>query len=136
MTSLKKLSAIQLNKILGETQAELKRRENIDKAQKEIHAILKKYKITMAELESGSTGKRAASKARPAKKLAVRKNSAKTAKSGSQKDNRSAVSAKYHNPQTGDKWSGRGRAPVWVARICQDEMMDIEKFKADPRFRL
>lgn len=25
-----------------------------------------------------------------------------------------AVAAKYRNPKTGETWSGRGRAPVWI----------------------
>nr|WP_175891587.1 H-NS histone family protein [Burkholderia cepacia] len=25
------------------------------------------------------------------------------------------VFAKYRNPETGETWSGRGRAPVWIA---------------------
>ncbi|WP_426356371.1 H-NS family nucleoid-associated regulatory protein [Burkholderia sp. R-40] len=24
------------------------------------------------------------------------------------------VAAKYHNPKTGETWSGRGRAPAWI----------------------
>ena len=45
MTTLKKLSAAQLNKIIEETQEELTRRKNIDGATVEICSILKKYKI-------------------------------------------------------------------------------------------
>ncbi len=28
---------------------------------------------------------------------------------------RTAVAAKYRNPATGESWSGRGRAPKWLA---------------------
>ena len=28
---------------------------------------------------------------------------------------RAAVAAKYRNPATGESWSGRGRAPKWLA---------------------
>ncbi|WP_060363552.1 H-NS family nucleoid-associated regulatory protein [Burkholderia stagnalis] len=24
------------------------------------------------------------------------------------------IAAKYHNPKTGETWSGRGRAPAWI----------------------
>lgn len=27
------------------------------------------------------------------------------------------VSAKYHNPKTGETWSGRGRAPAWIKNV-------------------
>ena len=58
MSSLKQLSANQLSKMLTETQAELKRRENIDKARKDIQAVLKKYKITIDDLDLGTSSKK------------------------------------------------------------------------------
>ena len=143
MSSLKQLSANQLSKMLTETQAELKRRENIDKARKDIQAVLKKYKITIDDLDLGVSSKKSTSKKTAAKKSTEKK--AATKKAGSKKraaktprknDQRAAVAAKYHNPATGDKWSGRGRAPVWVTSLCTAEAIDIEQFKADPRFRI
>jgi len=143
MSSLKQLSANQLSKMLTETQAELKRRENIDKARKDIQAVLKKYKITIDDLDLGTSSKKSASKKAAAKKSTEKK--AVTKKAGAKKraakaprknDQRAAVAAKYHNPATGDKWSGRGRAPVWVTSLCTAEAIDIEQFKADPRFRI
>ena len=148
MSSLKQLSANQLSKMLTETQAELKRRENIDKARKDIQAVLKKYKITIDDLDLGTSSKKSASKISASKKTAAKKSTEKkaaTKKAGSKKrtaktprknDQRAAVAAKYHNPATGDKWSGRGRAPVWVTSLCTAEAIDIEQFKADPRFRI
>lgn len=143
MSSLKQLSANQLSKMLTETQAELKRRENIDKARKDIQAVLKKYKITIEDLDLGPSSKKSASKKAAAKKgiekkAATKKAGAKkiTAKAPRKNDQRAAVAAKYHNPATGDKWSGRGRAPVWVTSLCTAEAIDIEQFKADPRFRI
>lgn len=143
MSSLKQLSANQLSKMLTETQAELKRRENIDKARKDIQAVLKKYKITIDDLDLGTSSKISASKKAAAKKSTEKK--AATKKAGAKKravktprknDQRAAVAAKYHNPATGDKWSGRGRAPVWVTSLCTAEAIDIEQFKADLRFRI
>jgi DNA-binding protein H-NS len=143
MSSLKQLSANQLSKMLTETQAELKRRENIDKARKDIQAVLKKYKITIDDLDLGissnkSASKKAAAKKSTEKKAATKKAGAKkrVAKTPRTNDQRAAVAAKYHNPATGDKWSGRGRAPVWVTSLCTAEAIDIEQFKADPRFRI
>ena len=143
MSSLQQLSADQLSKMLTETQAELKRRENIDKARKDIQAVLKKYKITIDDLDLGVSSKKSTSKKTAAKKSTEKK--AATKKAGSKKraaktprknDQRAAVAAKYHNPATGDKWSGRGRAPVWVTSLCTAEAIDIEQVKADPRFRI
>ena len=33
---------------------------------------------------------------------------------GKQKSSGKAVAAKYRNPETGETWSGRGRAPRWL----------------------
>ena len=138
MSSLKQLSATQLSKMLTETQAELKRREKINKARKDIQAVLKKYKFTIEDLDLGVStkipvGKKAAAKKSTKKKVLAKKRAAKTPK---KIDQRAAVAAKYQNPETGDKWSGRGRAPVWVTSLCTSETINIEQFKADPRFRI
>ena len=129
--------------MLTETQAELKRRENIDKARKDIKAVLKKYKITIDDLDFGVSakkpvGKKAAAKKSTEKKAATKKAGSKkrAAKTPRKNDQRAAVVAKHHNPATGDKWSGRGRAPLWVTSICATEAIDIEQFKADLRFRI
>ena len=51
MTTLKKLSAAQLSKIIEETQEELTRRKNIDAATVEICSILKKYKVDFQDID-------------------------------------------------------------------------------------
>ena len=68
MSSIKQLTANQLSKMLTETQAELKRRENIDKARKAIQAVLKKYKITIDDLNLGVSYKKPVRKKAAAKK--------------------------------------------------------------------
>jgi len=68
-------------------QAEAARRAEIAAVVVEIQARMKEYGITLADLKSG------------VKKPKVR----------------GAVAAKYRNPATGDSWSGRGRAPKWLA---------------------
>ena len=123
MPSLKELSANQLSKVLNDTQAELKRRENINKARTEIQAVLKKYSITIHDLDLHISRRKSATKKAVTK--AQRKN-----------NKRATVAAKYHNPATGEKWSGRGRSPAWVVRLCANEHLDIVQFKADSRFRI
>ena len=81
MSSLKQLSANQLSKMLTETQAELKRRENIDKARKDIQAVLKKYKITIDDLDLGVSSKKSTSKKTAAKKSTEKKAATKKAAS-------------------------------------------------------
>lgn len=68
-------------------QAEAARRAEIAAVVAEIQAKMKEYGITLADLKGG----------------------AKKTKS------RGAVAAKYRNPATGESWSGRGRAPKWLA---------------------
>jgi len=124
MTNLKKLSAAQLNKIVDETQAELTRRKNIDAATVEIRSILKKYKIDFQDIDLNiitRTGGKSSTKKR-----------AKVTKS---RDQRSAVKAKYKDPNSAATWTGRGRTPAWVQGICQNEGIDIDGFKKDDRFR-
>jgi DNA-binding protein H-NS len=66
-------------------QAEAARRAEIASVVAEIQARMKEYGITLEDL------KRGAGKAR------------------------GTVAAKYRNPVTGETWSGRGRAPKWLA---------------------
>ena len=68
-------------------QAETARRAEIAAVVLEIQAKMKEYGITLADLRGGS----------------------KKAKASN------AVAAKYRYPATGESWSGRGRAPKWLA---------------------
>jgi DNA-binding protein H-NS len=68
-------------------QAEAARRAEIAAVVAEIQTKMKEYGITLADLKGG----------------------AKKAKA------RAAVAAKYRNPASGESWSGRGRAPRWLA---------------------
>lgn len=71
-------------------QAEAARRAEIASVVADIQARMKEYGISIDDLK-GSTKKGKA---------------------------RGAVAAKYKNPATGETWTGRGRAPKWLA----DEM--------------
>jgi DNA-binding protein H-NS len=68
-------------------QAETARHAEIAAVVAEIQARMKEFGITLADLKGG----------------------AKKTKS------RAAVAAKYRNSATGETWSGRGRAPRWLA---------------------
>ncbi len=128
MSKLSKLTKTQLNKMLLDTQAELSRREGVAKAEREIRAILKKYSITIGDLDLAalrpSTGGSRKSKA-GAKRQATR---------ASGKDNRASVAAKFKSVNGSETWTGRGRAPKWVVSQCESEGMSVEAFKQDARF--
>lgn len=68
-------------------QAEAARRTEIAAVVAEIHAKMKEYGISLADLKGGAKKSKA----------------------------RAGVAAKYRNPVTGESWSGRGRAPKWLA---------------------
>jgi DNA-binding protein H-NS len=68
-------------------QAEAARRAEVAFVVGEIQARMKEYGITLDDLKGG------------AKKTKTR----------------APVAAKYRNPATGESWSGRGRAPKWLA---------------------
>jgi DNA-binding protein H-NS len=68
-------------------QAETARRNEIATVVTEIQARMKEYGITLEDLKGGAKKSKA----------------------------RAAVAVKYRNPTTGESWSGRGRAPRWLA---------------------
>ena len=124
MTTLKKLSAAQLNRIIDETQAELTRRKNIDAATVEIRSILKKYKIDFQDIDLNIINRNGG-----------KSSTKKRAKLTKLRDNRGTVKAKYKDPNSAATWTGRGRTPTWVQGICQNEGIDTDGFKRDDRFR-
>lgn len=76
-------------------QAEAARRAEIASVVANIQARMKEYGISLDDLRGGAKKGKA----------------------------RGAVAAKYKNPATGETWSGRGRAPRWLA----DEMAKGKK---------
>jgi DNA-binding protein H-NS len=68
-------------------QAEAARRAEIASVVADIQARMKEYGISLNDLKGGQRRPKA----------------------------RAAVAAKYRNPATGETWSGRGRAPKWLA---------------------
>ena len=127
MASLKNLTSGQLEKMLANTKAEIKRREHIQAATAEIRAILKKYKITMQDIDLPYSNKKAAGKT-------ARTGKGQGKVQSGRRDNRKRVKAKYANPNGAETWSGRGRAPAWVMEILQKEGIELAAFKKDSRF--
>ena len=128
MPKLSKLTKTQLDKMLLDAQAELNRREGVTKAEKEIRAILKKYSITIGDIDLAALRSNAES-SRKGKAGAKKK-----AKGASGKDNRASVAAKYKSLDGSEIWTGRGRAPKWVISQCESEGISVEAFKQDARF--
>jgi DNA-binding protein H-NS len=122
--------------VLSEAKDELARRENTSKAIADIKKILKKYKLRAEDIDWRQLNK--TTKAGNEKKLSRKSNTAVKikAKEMLKADQRSSVAPKYLNPNGNEKWTGRGRTPSWVINICEQENIDIENFKLDPRFKM
>ncbi len=96
-------------------QAEVARKAEIGAAIAEIKAKMAAYGITLDDLggrKHGAKGRKAKGNgaARPGRKPGKAK-AAKAIKP------RKPVAAKYRNAATGETWSGRGKAPKWLAAM-------------------
>jgi DNA-binding protein H-NS len=87
-------------------QAEAARKAELSAVLADIKAKMAAYGITVADL-AGKVRAAKGSKASSAK--AVKPGKVKAAKP------RKPVAAKYRNSATGETWSGRGKAPKWLA---------------------
>ena len=123
MVSFRDLTGGQLEKMLANTELEIKRRENIKSATTEVRSVLKKYKISIEDIDLQSLGKKTSSKTVSKGKAQAKAH-----------DNRKRVKPKYANPNGVETWSGRGRAPAWVLELCQKEEIELAAFKKDARF--
>lgn len=92
-------------------QAEAARKAEISEVLADIKAKMAAYGITVADL----AGKARAAKGRKPKAGKP----VKVAKSGKVKvvKPRKPVAAKYRNAATGETWTGRGKAPKWLAAL-------------------
>ena len=118
MQNLAKLSKPELNKLVGTAQAELKRRSNLQAAAKSIRRTMTKYSLSVMDLHE---------------MFPLKSGSADHKLKGS-KRSRSPAKPKFLDPASGNKWSGRGRAPRWVNEIIKTENISLEAFKSDERF--
>jgi len=134
MANISKMTTSELEKILAEAKHELVWRENANKALAEIDKILSQYKLRVEDIDWRQLKKKTQISDRT--KLGKRTNvpQEKKARKRPKNDRRSAVAPKYLNPNGEEKWSGRGRTPLWIIKICQQENIDIKQFKLDPRF--
>ena len=136
MANIPQMTNSELERVLSEAKYELARRDNMGKALADIKKVLMKYKLRAEDIDWRQLNK--ARKAGNKKKLSGKSNAPVKikAKGRLKPDQRSSVAPKYLNPNGNEKWTGRGRTPGWVMNICEQENIDIENFKLDPRFRI
>lgn len=99
-------------------QAEAMRKQAVSAAIKEVKRLVNLYSLGLADLgmTAGSSAKKGAAvpksskAAKPAKSAIPPKLARK-----SSSDKRAAVAPKYRDSETGQTWTGRGKAPTWMA---------------------
>ena len=104
---LKQMTRKQLEKLRADVDAALKALDAKDKkaALKAAQAAAKAHGFSLDELTTGEKAEKPAARARRAKSNA---------------DGRAKVAPKYRNPNNPEEtWSGRGRAPGWMAAHIQ-----------------
>ena len=99
---------------------ELKRRTQLTTAVTEIREVLNKYDISIEEVRSVINSK------------PIRKDSVKRQRVGK----RSVVAKKFKSLSGNDTWSGRGKPPRWVQRICESREITLAEFKALPEYKI
>lgn len=104
---LKQMSRKQLEKLRADVEAAIKVLDTKDKkaALKAAEAAAKAHGFSLGELTGETAGEKPAPRAPRAKRNA---------------DGRAKVAPKYRNPSNPEEtWSGRGRAPGWMAAHLQ-----------------
>ena len=120
MSDLLGLSDQELELRIKESNAELQRRGIISAARAEIEQTLAKYQLRLSDIQ-------------PIKEPSPK--ASKPKQKATETTRRSKAKVKYKSPDRFFSWTGRGRAPHWVVKICESENIDIATFKTDPRFK-
>ncbi|MEM5316835.1 H-NS family nucleoid-associated regulatory protein [Paraburkholderia sp. JHI869] len=92
------LESIQARIAKLQSQAEAVEKKQSSNVLAKIRDLMAKHGVTIADIESYVGGKRLGRKP-----------------GASAKASQSAAAAKYRDPKSGATWSGRGRAPAWIA---------------------
>ncbi len=96
-------------------QADAMRKQAMAAAVKEIKRLVNLYSLGLADIGMSVTSPtKVAAKTKSAPKKVTKAAKAAKAKKPSS-DNRAAVAPKYRDGETGQTWSGRGKAPTWLA---------------------
>ena|SRR5690606_8805985 len=94
-----------------ERKIEQVRKREVSAVIKQINDLIAEYGLTADELDfsgAGAEQAKAETRQRGARKAGAAK------KSRGRASKKSAAVVKYRNPETGQTWSGRGRAPKWL----------------------
>ena len=120
MIKLEKLETKELNLVIKDAQNELAKRQRLAHAKSKIKKIIREYHIRDNDV----------------KDLLVKSAKVKPSNRPVSAGKTRRVRPRYQNPEGNEKWSGRGKSPLWVRSICSSNSISIDEFKADPRFRI
>ena len=120
MIELTNLTENELKTLQQKLADELKRRTQLTTAVTEIRAVLKKYDVSMEEVESAINSK------------PTRKDPVKRQRIGK----RSVVAKKFKSLSGNDTWSGRGKPTRWVQHICDNREITLAEFKTLPEYKI
>ena len=109
----KKLSVPELQALIRDAKSEIeKRHKRLDRVKVKIDTILKNEDVTLDDLYATRIpSKRPAGASRKRKVKPVYKSGKNT-------------------------WTGRGRSPGWVVKICEKEGVDVTKFKTLSQYKI
>jgi len=109
----KKLSVSELQAVIRDAKSEIDRRQKrLDRVKTKIDTILKNEGVTLSDLYSTRTPSKSPAGVRRRRKVKPVYKSGKNA------------------------WTGRGRAPGWVVKICEKDGIDVAKFKTLPQYKI
>ena len=122
MKSVSSLSQSELNNLISEASRELEARKRTEAIIRDINKVFEKHGVVKRErsglLDAAKSGVMASTRTpkRASKRKGVK------------------VAPKYRCPNSGDTWTGRGRAPAWVVNTCDSNKLSIEAFKSDSSY--
>ena len=122
MKPVSSLSQSELNNLISEASRELEARKRTVAVIRDIHKVLDKHGIAKRERSGLLDAAKSAGMA-----------STRTPKRASKRKG-VKVAPKYRCPNSGDTWTGRGRAPAWVVSTCDSNKLSIEAFKSDSTY--
>ena len=125
MNSVRKMSKKDLSALITKASKELESRKREELIIKEIQKVLEKHGLNGAE--RSALIKLLAKSVAPSSRTRKRTNKTSSTR-------RARVKPKYQEPLAGQKWTGRGRAPNWVAQLCEKKGISLDDFKASSDF--
>lgn len=126
------LTTSDLQAIRDITDTELKHRKIIEKVIAEFEVILDKHKLSFDIVANAYRQMERSTYNLSSRAHTKRKNKLNTSCS----DLRKTVKPKFFEAGTANSWSGRGRTPNWVAKLCTENKITIEEFKASNKYKV